>query len=230
MLETTCVLGDRLTFSNQVPRSVFLQLLGQAHLCGCLYLAYRSHDRIKGLYAICVLFESTLLLATADDDNGRYSTIAGIALAKATVVEADNGKGLQCHTAPYAWKVVFQHSARMFEVIAVACSALEAEVWRQNISRRIEVQAKAVAEGTANVFELHSPLLSEMRSVGKAFGKPGSFVRRMSVHRAATVGPTTDLSQVVIKNTQSAKEAVDKRSSTFFLLIFFSTFIQLRGK
>ncbi len=214
MLETTCLLGERLTFSNQVPRSIFLQLLGQVQLCGCLFMAYRSKDRIKGLYVISVLFQSTLLLATADDDNRRYYTIAGIQLANATVVECDNGKGLQCYTAPYAWKLVFEHSARMFEVVIVACSGAEAEVWKQHIGERIDVHSRAVAEGTSNVVELHSPLMAEMRSVGKAFGKPGSFVRRMSVHRTATVGPTSDLNQVIIKNTQSAKEAVDNSSST----------------
>ena len=213
-LETTCLLGDRLSFSNQVPRSIFLQLLGQVHLCGCLYIAYRSKDRIKGTYVISVLFESTLLLATTDDDELKYSTLAGIPLAKAMIVESDNGKGLQCHTAPYSWKLVFEHSARMFEIIMTACSATEANIWRQHIGARIEKQAQAVAEGSGNVFELHSPLMAEMRSVGKAFGKPGSFVRRMSVHRTATVGPTTDLNQVIVKNTLAVKEAIDNSSHT----------------
>jgi hypothetical protein len=102
----------------------------------------------------------------------------------------------------------------MYEVILTACSAVEAEVWRTQLASRIEAQSQAVANGTSNVFELHSPLIMEMRSVGKAFGKPGSFVRRMSVHRTATVGPTTDLNQVIIKNTQSAKEALDNSSNT----------------
>ena len=214
ILETTWLLGDRLTFSNQVPRSVYLQLLGQVHLCGCLYIAYRSRDRIKGCYAICVLFESTLLLAIAEEDQLRYSTLAGIPLANATIVESDNCKGLQCHTAPHSWKLVFEHSARMYEVILTACSAVEADKWRQQLTARIEVQAQAVAEGASNVFELHSPLTTEMRSIGKAFGKPSSFVRRMSVHRTATVGPTTDLNQVIIKNTQAVKEAIDNSSHT----------------
>lgn len=213
-LETACMIGERLTFSNQVSRSVFLQLLGQVHLCGCLFVAYRSKDRIKGTYAICILFESTLLLATAEEDQLRYSTIAGVPLAKTTIVESDNGKGLQCYTAPHSWKVVFEHSARMYEIIMTACSAVEAQVWRVQMGSRIDVQTQAVAEGSSNVFELHSPLIAEMRSVGKAFGKPGSFVRRMSVHRTATVGPTTDLNQVIIKNTQSAKEALDNSSNT----------------
>lgn len=214
MLEATWLLGDRLTFSNQVPRSVYLQLLGQVHLCGCLYITWRSKDRIKGSYLICVLFGSTLLLASADDDPLKYTTLAGIPLANATIVECDNGKGLQCYTAPHSWKLVFEHSARMYEFILTACSAVEADAWRRQMNARIEAQAQATCEGSENVFELQSPLVSEMRSVGKAFGKPGSFVRRMSVHRTATVGPTTDLNQVIIKNTQGVKEVLDNSSHT----------------
>lgn len=213
-LETTWLLGDRLSFSNQIPKSVFLQLLGQVTLCGCLYLAYRGKSVMRGRYAICVLFDSTLLLASADDDQAKYATLAGIPLANTTVVEADNGKGLQCYTAPHCWKVVFEHAARMYEIIMTACSAMEAEVWRQHLASKIEIQVQAVADGTASAFELQSPLTAEMRSVGKAFGKPGSFVRRMSVHRAATVGPNTDLNQVIIKNTQAVKDAVENASHT----------------
>jgi hypothetical protein len=206
MLKTTWLLGDRLTFSDQVPRSVFLQLLGSVELCGCLHIAYRGRGCIKGKYVMCVLFETTLLLATVDEETENYAVLVGISLGSATLQEADNAKGLQCHTAPHSWKVVFEHSARMYEMILTACSAVEAQVWREHLSGRIERQTHAVAHGLSNVFELHSPLVSEMRSIGKAFGKPGSFVKRMSVHRTATVGHTTDLNQVIIKNTQAVKD------------------------
>lgn len=213
LLETTRLIGDRLSFAGQLPRSVFLQLLGPVVLCGCLHITYRGKDRIKGYYLICVLFESTLLLASADEDQSTYRTMAGIALGNAAVEESDNGKGLQCHTAPHSWKLVFEHGARMFEIILTACSAVEAEAWRKNISKHIATQSQAVTEGKANTFDLHSPLTAEMRSIGKPFGKPGSFVRRMSVHRTATVGPMTDLNQVVIKNTQTEKEALSNASN-----------------
>jgi hypothetical protein len=213
MLRTTWLLGDRLTFSDQVPRSVFLQLLGSVEMCGCLHIAYRSRGCIKGKYVMCVLFETTLLLATVDEETDNYAVLVGVSLASATLQEADNGKGLQCHTAPHSWKLVFEHSARMYEMILTGCSIVEAQVWRDHLSSRIETQTQAVAQGLSNVFELHSPLLSEMRSIGKAFGKPGSFVKRMSVHRTTTVGPTTDLNQVIIKNTQAVKEVLDISSS-----------------
>ena len=215
MLKTTWLLGDRLKFSDQVPRSVFLQLLGSVEMCGCLHIAYRSRGCIKGKYVMCVLFETTLLLATVDEETENYAVLVGISLASATLQEADNGKGLQCHTAPHSWKLVFEHSARMYEMILTACSIVEAQVWRDHLSGRIETQTQAVAQGLHNVFELHSPLLNEMKSIGKAFGKPGSFVKRMSVHRTATVGPTTDLNQVIIKNTQAVKETLEMSSSNF---------------
>lgn len=212
-LEASWLIGERLNFADQVPRSVFLTLLGQVVLCGCLHTAYRSRDRIRGSYVLCILFETTLLLARVNDDGTRYSVLLGISLANATVEECDNGKGLQCHTALHSWKVVFEHDARMYEVILTACSAKEAEVWRKRLSLNIALRAKAVAEGSGNPLELHSPLLSEMRSIGKAFGKPGSFVRRMSVQRTATVGPLTDLNQVIIKNTLAVKETSDANAT-----------------
>ncbi|KAI6804642.1 hypothetical protein KC361_g73 [Hortaea werneckii] len=213
VLEVTWLIGERLTFSGQVPRSVFLKLLGQVMLCGCLHIAYRTRERVRGCYVICILFETTLLLAVAPEDQQRYSTLAGIALANATIADCDDMKGLQCYTAPHSWKLVFEHSARMYEVIFTACSAPEKDAWIKRISDTTATQSQAVAEGTTNAFELQSPIVTEMRSIGRAFGKPGSFVRRMSVRRAATVGPTTDLNQVIIKNTQAVKEALDNNST-----------------
>ncbi|GIZ42666.1 hypothetical protein CKM354_000592500 [Cercospora kikuchii] len=211
-LETTTLIGSRLSCSGQLPKSIFLQLLGQVVMCGCLHIAYRGKERIQGSYVISVLFDSTLLLAVEDGDHSMWSILAGVSLANTTLQETDNHKGLQCHTAPHSWKIVFEHHAKMYEFIATACSAVEAEVWRSKLSNGIERASQAVAEGRMNVLELQSPLTDSMRSIGKAFGKPGSFVRRMSVHRSATIGAITDLNQVIIKNTQAVKEVQDNAS------------------
>lgn len=103
-LETTWLLGERLSFSNQVPKAVFLHLLGEVLLCGCLHLTYRSkNDFMKGTYLICIMFSTTLVLATtASDDPFRYSVLAGLSLATAVIEETDNGRGLQCHTTPHS--------------------------------------------------------------------------------------------------------------------------------
>ena len=213
--EATWLIGERLNFSTeQLPRSIFMGLLGPLMLCGCLHVAYRARDRIRGCYVICVLFNSTLLLASAVHEQPNYRVLLGVSLANMAMEESDNGKGLQCHTAPHSWKLVFEHGARMFEILLTACSAIEATVWRQRITTCIETQSRAVAEGHTHSIPLQSPLVGEMRSIGKAFGKPGSFVRQVSVHRTATVGPTSDLTQVVIKNTQAVKEALDGHSTT----------------
>ncbi|KAK6428775.1 hypothetical protein LTR95_015080 [Oleoguttula sp. CCFEE 5521] len=217
-LETTWLLGDRLMFSDQVPKSIFLQMLGPVGLCACLHIACRSKGEfMKGMYVICVLFDTTLLLATAEDEGTRYSVLAGIPLANATIEESDNRKGLQCYTAPHTWKLVFEHGARVYEIILTACSAIEALVWRDQLELRTQSQSLAVAQGKSNVFELHSPLVNDLRSIGKAFGKPGTFIRQASstnVHRTATVGPMTDLNQVIIKYTLAVRDAQETAASS----------------
>jgi hypothetical protein len=53
--------------------------------------------------------------------------------------------------------------------------------------------------------EMFSSLVLDIKSLGPVFGHTDSMVRRMSVHRAATLGAKTNLSQVIIKNTQAEK-------------------------
>ncbi|TKA60905.1 hypothetical protein B0A55_12795, partial [Friedmanniomyces simplex] len=215
LLESTWLISERLSFHNQLPRAAFLKLLGPVILCGCLHIAYRSKDSVKGRYVICVLFNTTLLLAGADEDDSKYNVLAGLALANSTIAEADNGRGLQCHTAPHSWKVVYEHHTKMYEIMFTACSAAEADTWRQRIVACAAEQATAALDRTRGIFELYSPLVEDMKTVGKAIGNAGSFIRRMSresIRRAATVASTTNLSQVIIKNTQACKEALDNSS------------------
>lgn len=53
--------------------------------------------------------------------------------------------------------------------------------------------------------DMFSSLTLDIKSLGPVFGHADSMVRRMSVHRAATLGAKTNLSQVIIKNTQAEK-------------------------
>lgn len=50
-----------------------------------------------------------------------------------------------------------------------------------------------------------SSLTLDIKSIGPVFGHADSLVRRMSVHRAATLGSKTPLTQVIIKNTQAQR-------------------------
>lgn len=103
-LETTWLLGERLTFSKQVPKAVFLHLLGEVLLCGCLHVTYRTRGELmKGAYMICIMFSTTLVLANiSPEDSAKYSVLAGVSLATTAIEETDNGKGLQCHTTPHS--------------------------------------------------------------------------------------------------------------------------------
>jgi hypothetical protein len=53
--------------------------------------------------------------------------------------------------------------------------------------------------------DMFSSLSLDIKSIGPVFGHADSLVRRMSVHRAATLGSKTHLTQVIIKNTQAQK-------------------------
>jgi hypothetical protein len=52
---------------------------------------------------------------------------------------------------------------------------------------------------------MFSFLSLDLKSIGPIFGQPETLVRKISVHRSATMGPKTSLRQVIIKNTQAQK-------------------------
>lgn len=102
-IEATWLLSRRLSFSDQISGPVFMHLIGDVVLCGCLHVAFRGKSTMRGLYMISILFSSTLLLAhVAQEDPLRYGVSAGISLATILIEECDNGRGLQCHTAPHS--------------------------------------------------------------------------------------------------------------------------------
>lgn len=172
---------------------------------------------MKGQYLILTLYQSCLLLSNFENLT-KYRVLLVILLSTATIEEADNGKGLQCHTAPHSWKLVFENGGKMYEMLLTACSAVEDSIWRTKLSQHISIETQQAANITYQMSDWESPiqfsLIRDMRSIGKAFGKAGGFVRRLSVHRSATLGPTTDLNQVIIKNTQAIKDALDNSSTS----------------
>ncbi|TKX22848.1 RhoGEF domain-containing protein 2 [Elsinoe australis] len=202
-LDSQRLLQKRLVFDKQVPIDTIFHEFGRLLLCGCLYVAYRGTTNIKGQYAVCILYESCIVLASAKS-SAKYPVLLVAPLATCSVEEPDNGKALQCHTTPHSWKLAFENDGALFEMLCVACSKAEADAWRQQVSGRIAVEKQRLHEGHNRATEIRSPLTDEMRSVGKAYGRACDFRRRSSVQRAATLGPLTELNQVIIKNTQAA--------------------------
>ncbi|KAF2234128.1 Dbl homology domain-containing protein, partial [Viridothelium virens] len=206
LIEKTWQLQDRLLFDHQPSGSVILRLLGHVVLCGVLYVAYQHKDGIKGQYMVCVLYKSCLLLAVPHGGFSNFMVKATIALASATLEESDSGKGLQCHSASFSWKLDFESDCRMYEIMFSACSSEEEECWRKPISERIATENQAGSEDKADAVDLLSSLTLDIKSYGAALGYSQSLAKRTSIHRAATLSPKATLSHVIIKNTEAAKE------------------------
>ncbi|KAF2100309.1 hypothetical protein NA57DRAFT_35935 [Rhizodiscina lignyota] len=213
LVETTWILQDRLTFDEHtqltVQPTVMFHLIGRVILCGVLHVAFDTKDRVKGQYMICLLYRSCLLLASMKKNNTNYSVFAVVPLRNGVVDESDNARGLQCHTAPHTWKLLFESQHRLFEIMLSACSAKEEEEWRSNTLERIAVENRDVSEGRSNGDDLVVVLPHELKSFSTAGGQPESMARRMSIQRAATLGPKTTMRQVVIKNTEALHTSGD---------------------
>ncbi|KAI4647368.1 uncharacterized protein J4E79_010226 [Alternaria viburni] len=206
LIEITWQLQDRLAFSEQkISRALVFRLLGHVLLCGALHVTYQTPDRIKGAYMVCVLYKSCLVLATASRFHTPYTVVASIGLANASIEECDNGRGIQCHTAPHTWKFVFEHGHRLHELIFSACTSHEEEVWKKQLRERIVYETHDFVEGQSTMQDMYTSLSLGLKSLGPVFGHANTLVRRMSVHRAATLGAKTNTSQVIIKNTQAQK-------------------------
>lgn len=216
LIETTWLLQDRLVFPEDqaLPRALLTRLLGHVSLCGILYVTYQTSERIQGKYMICILFKSCLLLAQVDKGTSNYEVVATITLANGSIELPDNGRGLQCHTAPFTWKLVFESGQRLYEVILSACSAEEEEVWKSNLRCRVAVENNDLVEGRSSVQDVFSSLSLDLKSIGTIFNQPTAFTGRISIRRAATLGPKVHPQQIIIKNTQAQKRSESAQSTT----------------
>jgi hypothetical protein len=207
LIEITWQLQDRLAFQEQaISRALVFRLLGHVLLCGVLHVTFQtSEPRIKGQYMVCALYKSCLVLATSNRFHTPYTVVASIQLANGSIEDSDNGRGVQCHAASHTWKLVFEHNHRLHEIILSACSPQEEDIWKTQLRKRIVCETHDYVEGQSYMQEMFSSLSLDIKSLGPVFGHANSLVRRMSVHRAATLGAKTNTSQVIIKNTQAQK-------------------------
>jgi hypothetical protein len=153
---------------------------------------------------ICVLYRSCFVIALLSKLPNAYQVFTVIPLVTTTMEAADNGQGLQCHTAQFTWKLVFDINRRQQEILFSACSEMEESCWTNNIRARITAEAQESSEGreSSECFSLSNPTI---KSASPAFGPFTNFSRRLSIQRAATLGPKSNLQQVIIKNTEAPK-------------------------
>ncbi|KAL8787962.1 MAG: hypothetical protein Q9195_007550 [Heterodermia aff. obscurata] len=163
-----------------------LRLLGHPILCGVLYTAYQSMSGMRGDFMLVVLFKSYLLLATPNLGTPKYGIVAIISLGDVRVENPDNGRGLQCYTALYAWKVAFESEQQLHEMILCACSPQEEEQWKNKIVDCACKEEQRQREDQAVSLPFYSLLSLDMKPIGQVFGLPGSLARRLSVQRAST--------------------------------------------
>lgn len=211
-METTWLLQDRLVFPNQSfdpSLKATIRSLGQIQLCGALHICWQTRGGAEGQYMVCLLYKECLCLATSSRSDQLYTIQACIGLNTIKIEEADNGRGLQCHTAPFSWKLVFEIDHQLYEVIMTACTPREENEWRSRLARAIPSEAQEAGEPL-----FCSSLALNIKSLGTVFGKPGSVARRLSIHRATTVGPKSPLCQVILKNTTTVKETTSPASDT----------------
>ena len=120
--------------------------------------------------------------------------------------------GLECHSAPFSWKLIFESDQLLYELILCACSAREEQEWRALIQEHIcklaqaECQASSVRDSSG--FE-NSVLCLDIKALGPIFGLPGTIARQKSIQRALTVDGRRRACQVIIKDTFSLKETGD---------------------
>ncbi|KKA27397.1 hypothetical protein TD95_000481 [Thielaviopsis punctulata] len=205
-LERTWILQDRLVFSNQRLDAVSknrIRSFGHIKLCGVLHACWQTKDSANGQYMICLLYNDVLCLASASKADQIYSIKACISLCNLRVEEVDNGRGIQCHTAPFSWKLVFEHDHHLFEIILTACSPKEELEWKSRL-----LSADGIGFDRLETPIIDQGFLSlDIKSLGTVFGKPGTVTHRMSIHRASTIGPKSQMCQVILKNTCVLKEA-----------------------
>ncbi|KAJ8070172.1 hypothetical protein OCU04_000564 [Sclerotinia nivalis] len=209
-MSRTWLLQDHLVFTSQ-PESRSrdkIRTLEQNHLCGVLHACWQTKDtvaghNITGQYFIALLYEKFFVLAQPSGNQDEvYAIQACIPISELGVEDVDNGKGLQCHTAPHSWKIVFEHISQLFEIIMSACSAKEELEWKSRLIDRSGKQCDSTVQQ-----EMTASLSLDIKPMGTIYGKPGTIARRKSIHRATTMkGQTTIPRSVIVRNTSATIE------------------------
>lgn len=78
--------------------------------------------------------------------------------------------GLQCHSCPFSWKIVFECDCQLYEIMLSACTTKEEDEWRS----RLEFGTIMIPP-ERSISNLNSSLFLDIRSLGTVFGKQGKY-------------------------------------------------------
>ena len=121
--------------------------------------------------------------------------------------------GLQCHTALFSWKIVFESDQQVFELICSACTPEEEKQWKSHLMELSAAESQNQFEEYPISPTRYSTLYLSIRPIGSILGQPGTLARRISIQRAATLGPRTNVCQVFIKNTHALRDGIDSSTA-----------------
>jgi hypothetical protein len=125
---------------------------------------------------------------------------------------ANDDVGLQCHTAPYSWKILFEFDNRLYELLLSASCPADEQAWKECLKQPLDNNTQQ------EVIEIHrnlqSELLHEIKPVVNVYGQGQPIARRLSIKRAATLASRSQMCQVVIRNTASPDYAPSSLSSS----------------
>ncbi|KAI9759472.1 MAG: hypothetical protein M4579_002312 [Chaenotheca gracillima] len=163
-----------------MPSHLFIvRLLGHATLCGILHVAWQNPTGVGGRYMACILFKSCLILSDVDNERV-YKVVGCIDLRTVRIENTDSGKGLQCHTAPYSWKIIFESDQQMLEIIVSACSKAEEQTWKSSLNMQIKTERADMLSGESVLGQFNPTVTIDIKPLAQAFGQPGSVARRIS--------------------------------------------------
>ena len=101
---------------------------------------------------------------------------------------------------------MFESDQQLYELIFCAYTAKEEEQWRNGIQENTTMgEVYTISCLSITSFE-HSILYLDIKTLGPVLGQPGTLIRRQSIQRAATLDSRKNGCQVIIKNTNAAKD------------------------
>ncbi|EYB23901.1 hypothetical protein FG05_01266 [Fusarium graminearum] len=199
-LEKTWLLQDRIVFPNRVG---FTDALS-SHAVNTRLETRRELEKSSALvWTHTVVWGPACLLA--DINRCRWPIYDLLALQRRSLSclwwEVDNGRGLQCHLAPFSWKLVFKIDHQLYEVVMTACTSKEEREWRSRLSQPTSSDASTRAPGL-NLF-----LSIDIMSLGAVFGRPGTIARSLSTHRISAREFESSALHFILKNTCAARSS-----------------------
>ncbi len=190
------------------------------------WLCLATAGKFDQIYTIqaCIALTN---IKVEDVDNGRGMTSR---MSQFPLGVANGTSGLQCHTARHSWKIVFLSDNELYELILTACSPKEELEWTARLKSKPKPRSTDDQDQTQS--EPFNFLALNIKPLGTVFRKPGmlppltpsqplltpynttgSMARKISIHRATTIGPKSPLYQVILKNTSATTKDPPPTSS-----------------